>query len=235
MSSKKQQEISKEEKDWSRVDDVVFESGSFLFKYQKQILIAVGALVVIVGGIWAYKTLYMEPKNHEAQVALFRGEQYFQNRQDSLALYGDGNGYIGFEAVINDYGSTKAGDIAKYYAGISNLRMGKYDQAITHLKGFSGSDEMLAYAAKGALGDCYANTGKLEDAAKCFVDAAKGADNQLLTPVFYKKAANAYRELKNYDKVIELYTLIKNQYMNSMEAADADKYIEEANLLKGSK
>lgn len=235
MSSKKQQEISKEEKDWSRVDDVVFESGSFLFKYQKQILIAVVVLIAIVGGVWAYNTLYLNPKNNDAQVALFKGEQYFQNRMDSLALYGDGSGYVGFEAIINDFGSTKAGNIARYYAGVSYSRMGKYNEAINHLKGFSGGDQMITNAAKGVLGDCYVNSGKLEDAAKCFVDAAKGADNQLLTPVFYKKAAMVYRSMNNNDKVIELFTLIKNDYANSAEAAEADKFIMEAEVLKGTK
>jgi len=232
MSSKKKQEIKKEEKDWNRVDDVVFESGSFLIKYQNQILMGVGVLVLVVCAFLAYRNFYLKPQTQEAQSAIFKGEQYFQMQQDSLALFGDGNGYIGFEAIINEYGSTKVADLAKYYAGISYSRMGRYDEAIKHLKGFKAGDKMLVHAAKGALGNCYANTGKLDDAAKSFMDAAKGADDVLLTPLFYKKAALVYRDMKNYDKVAELFTLIKNNYMNSPEAADADKYIAEANILK---
>lgn len=235
MSSKKKQEIEKEERDWNRVDDVVFESGSFLIKYQKQLLIGVGALVLIVCAFLAYKNFYLKPQTEEAQAAIFKGEQYFQMQQDSLALFGDGNGYIGFENIINEYSSTKVADLAKYYAGISYSRLGRYDEAINYLKSFTGGDKMVTYAAKGALGNCYANTGKLDDAAKSFIDAAKGADDVLLTPVFYKKAAMIYRDLKNYDKTAELFTLIKNNYMNSPEAVEADKYIDEANMLKGVK
>ncbi|GAB6011382.1 tetratricopeptide repeat protein [Viscerimonas tarda] len=232
MSKKKEQTL-KEEKDWERIDDAVFTSERFLEKYQKQILIGVGAIVVIVAAIWSYNQFYLEPKNKEAQAALFRGEQYFENRLDSIAIYGDGNGYIGFEAIINEYGSTKAGNLAEYYAGISYLRLGKYDQALAYLKSFNGGDQVLGYAAKGAIGDCLANTGKTEDAASYFLDAAKGADNILLSPIYYKKAGLAYRELKNYSKVVDIFTTLKNNYLNSVEAADADKYIEEANLLKG--
>lgn len=235
MSSKKKQEALKEEKDWNRVDDVVFESGSFLIKYQKQLLIGVGALVLIVGAVLAYKTFYLKPITEEAQVAIFKGEQYFQMRQDSLALFGDGNGYVGFEAIINEYGSSKTADLAKYYAGISYSRLGNDEKAISYLKDFKGGDYVITYAAKGALGNSYVNVGKLEDGAKSFIDAAKGADDSFLSPVFYKKAAIVYREMKNYDKVIELFTLIKNNYMESMESADADRYIEEANLLKATK
>ena len=235
MSSKKKQDVLKEEKDWNRVDDVVFESGSFLIKYQKQLLIGVGVVVIIACLAFAYKTLYLKPITEEAQAAIFKGEQYFQSRQDSLALFGDGNGYIGFEAIINEFGASKTSDLAKYYAGISYSRLGNDEQAIKYLKDFSGGDHLITYAAKGALGNSYVNTGKLEDGAKAFIDAAKGADDSFLSPVFYKKAAVVYRDLKNHDKVIELFTLLKNNYAESMEASDADKYIEEANLLKASK
>lgn len=233
MSSKKKQDALNEEKDWNRIEDAVFKSQNFLLKYQKQLLIGIGVVVVIVCAYLAYNKFYLQPKGEEAQVAIFKGEQYFQAQQDSLAIFGDGNGYIGFENIINEYGSTKAGDLAKYYAGISYSRLGKYDQAISYLEDYKGGDKMVTYAAKGALASCYANTGKLDDAAKNFMDAAKGADNALLSPLYYKKAAMVYREQKNYDKVIELFTKIKNDYISSMEAADADKYIEEANLLKG--
>jgi len=235
MSSKKKQEILKEEKDWNRVDDAVFESGSFLIKYQKQLLMGVGILIVVVCAVLAFKTFYLKPINEEAQAAIFKGEQYFQMRQDSLALFGDGNGYIGFESIISEYGSSKTADLAKYYAGISYSRLGKNEEAIKYLKDFKGGDKMVTYVAKGALGNCYVNTGKAEDGAKAFLDAAKGADDVILSPVFYKKAAMVYRDIKNYDKVIELFTLIKNNYIESMEASDADKYIQEANLLKASK
>jgi tetratricopeptide (TPR) repeat protein len=233
MSSKKKQQIATEEKDWERIDEAVVSSERFLEKYQKQILIVVGIIVLIGLGIWAYGHFYVEPKNKEAQAALFKGERYFQVLEDSVAIHGDGNGYIGFEAITGEYGSTKAGNLAHYYAGVSYSRLHQYEQAIAHLKKFSTDDDMIAAAAAGVLGDCLDNTGNVEEAAKCFVDAATKADNTVQSPIYYKKAALAYRELKNYDKVIEIYTTLKNNYIGAPESADADKFIDEANLLKG--
>jgi len=234
MATRKERERS-EEKDWNKIDEAVIESGSFLMKYRNQILIGVGVIVLLIGIYWAYRSFYVEPKTKEAQAALFRGEQYFIAGQDSLALYGDGNAYIGFEAIINEYGSTKTGDLAKAYAGLSYARMGKYDQALNYLKDFSGGDEMVTPAVKGAIGDCLVNTGKADEAVSHFEKAAKEANDILLSPIFYKKAAIIYRDQKNYDKVIELFTKIKNDYMMSPEAAEADKFIQEATILKGSK
>lgn len=232
MASKKERERL-EEQDWKKIDETVYKSGNFLLKYRTQLLTAVGVVILLIGIYWAYNSLYLGPKNKEAQVAMFRGEQYFQAGMDSLALYGDGNSYIGFEAIIDQFGSTTAGDLARAYAGISFSRMGKYDQALDRLKSFKGGDKMITPAVTGAIGDCLVNTGKAEEAISYFERAAKNADDQLLSPIYYKKAAIAHLDAKNYDKVIELFTKIRNEYMMSPEAADADKFIHLANILKG--
>ncbi|NDW18934.1 hypothetical protein D0T53_08405 [Dysgonomonas sp. 216] len=234
MSSKKKQEIAKEQKDWESIGEAVVTSERFIEKHQKQIFIGVIAILVIVGLVWAYDALYVKPKTEEAQVAMFKGESYFRANQDTLALYGDGRDFIGFEAIAEEYGSTKAGNLAKYYAGVSNFRIGKYAEAISFLNSYNGDDVVVAYVAKGIIGSCYVNTGKLEEGAKFFIEAAKGANDNLISPNYYMKAVSVYRDLKNYDKVIELGNIIRNQYMNSYEAMNIVKYIDEAQVLKGA-
>ena len=232
MSSKKKQAELREEKDWKKIDEAVHSSENFIEKYQNQLLIGIGIVVVIVSGYLAFQHFYVEPRNNDAQVAMFKGEQYFRLGQDSLAIYGDGKGYVGFETVINDYSSTKAGNMAKYYAGISYANLGKYDQALNYLKDYSGKDEILSQLVNGTIGDCLDNTGKPDEAISYYMKAAKGVDNAAQSPVLYKKAGLIYRNQGNYDKVIEIFTLIKNQYMGSPIAMEADKYIDEANMLK---
>ncbi|HCO67936.1 MAG TPA: hypothetical protein DIT04_09325 [Dysgonomonas sp.] len=233
MASRKERERL-EEKDWNKIDETVYKSGSFLMRYRNQILIGVGVIVLIIGAYWAYHSLYLEPRNKDAQVAMYKGEQYFQAGMDSLAIYGDGNSFMGFESIIDEYGSTKAGDLAKAYAGISYARMGRYEQALDRLNSFKGGDNMITPAVHGAIGDCLVNTGKAQEAISHFEKAAKQADDQLLSPIYYKKAAIVYNDLKNYDKVIELFTKIKNDYIMSPEAGDADKFIQQATILKGA-
>lgn len=231
MSTEKERVIQ-EEKDWGKVDEAVITSGSFVMKYRNQLLIGLAAVIVIVGIYYAYQAFYVAPKTLDAQAAMFKGEQYFQVGQDSLALYGDGNGYVGFEAIINEYSSTKTGDLAKAYAGLSYARLGNYERALSYLKDYSGGDLMITPSIKGAIGDCLVNTGQVSESVSYFENAAKSADDILLSPLYYKKAAMVYRDLKNYDKVIEMFTLIQNNYIASPEAADAEKYILEATMLK---
>ncbi|WP_108822913.1 tol-pal system YbgF family protein [Dysgonomonas sp. Marseille-P4361] len=232
MSSKKKQAELREEQEWEKIDSAVKESGHFIEKYQKQLLIGIGVVVVVVCAFLAYKQLYLEPKNKEAQVALFKGEQYFRNGQDSIAVEGDGNGYVGFVTIAKDYSSTKAGKLAKLYAGLSYANLEQYDKAMEYLKGYSGDDISISPLVNGAIGDCLDNTGKSDEAVSYYIKAAKQVDNPSQSPILYKKAGLIYRSQGNHDKVIEVFTIIKNQYANSMLAGEADKYIEEATLLK---
>lgn len=235
MSSKKKQAELREEQDWERIGSAVVESERFMEKYQKQLLIGIGVVVLIVCAFLAYNHFIVGPKTTEAQVAMFKGEQYFRAGQDSLAVFGDKNGYLGFESIADEYGSTKPGKLAKLYAGICYANMGNYEKGLEYLKGYSGDDKIISQLVNGSIGDCLDNLGKPDEAVSYYIKGAKGVDNVSQSPILYKKAGLIYRSQGNYDKVIETFTIIKDQYMNSPAAMEADKYIDEAMIMKGQK
>ena len=96
--------------------------------------------------------------------AIFKGERYFQNGEDSLALFGNGNDYVGFETIIHQYKGTKTADLARAYAGITYNRMGNNEKALEHLKKFKGGDLLITSAVSGAIGDVLMNMGKTDEA-----------------------------------------------------------------------
>lgn len=188
------------------------------------------AVIVIVGVAIAYTKLYKQPKNIEAEEALYKGERYFQNQEDSIAIFGNENDYIGFEKVIKKYGGTKAADLAHAYAGISYSRLGDNENALKHLKKFKGGDLAITPAVIGAIGDIYVNMGNSDKAISHFKAAAKKANDEMLTPLYYKKAGLVYFTDGNYAKTIEVFEMIKDKFINSPQAQEADKYIEAAKL-----
>lgn len=229
--SKKQKEANPET-NLENINEVLTSSEQFIEKNQNAIMIGLGVIIVLVLAVLAYHNLYKKPKNEKAQAAIFKGERYFQNQQDSLALFGDGNDYIGFEEVINQFGGTKTADLAKAYAGISYSRLGDNEKALSHLNKFKGGDKLITPAISGAVGDVYMNMDASDKAANQFLKAAKDADDKLLSPIYYKKAGLAYLHAHNFDKAIEVFENIKKTYLNSPEGQEADKYIEQAKLRK---
>lgn len=233
MSSKKSSDYQAD-KNFETINEALSSSEQFLEKNQKKILYGLLALVVVVSIFLAYHYLYKLPRNEKAQEAIFVGERYFQNGEDSLAIFGNGNDYIGFEGIIKKYSGTKTADLAHAYAGISYNRMGNDEKALEHLKKFDGGDLLITPAITGSIGDVYMNMGKVNEAISQFEKAAKNADNNMLTPYFLKKAGLAYLTNNNSAKAIEIFNKIKEEYMNSPEGQEADKYIEQAQLQKGA-
>ena len=233
MSAKKTKE-SRAEKNFENIGEALTTSEQFLEKNQKSILIGLLAIIALVGIFLAYHYLHKVPQNEKAQAAIFKGERYFQDGQDSLALFGNGNDYIGFEEIINNYKGTKTADLARAYSGISYNRMGNHEKALEHLKKFKGGDILITPSITGAIGDVYMNMGQTDNAISQYLKAAKQANDTMLSPIYYKKAGEAYLHIGNYDKAIENFTHIKKTYISSPEGQEADKYIKQAELLKGA-
>src|ERR1700749_4571607 len=111
-------------------------------RYGKQASYVLLAIIVIVGGFFAYRNLVSEPNEKKAVEAMFVAERYYRQDSARLALNGD-NINAGFLKVIARYGGTKAANIASFYAGSCYLKLGDYNNAIKYLKEFSTSVRQL--------------------------------------------------------------------------------------------
>lgn len=207
---------------------------AFVLKYKKVIVGAVVALIVIVGGYICLNQFYLQPRQAEASTAIAKGQDLFMNQQYEKALNGDGAGYIGFLKVIDQYGSTDAGNLANLYAGLCYANMEKWQEAEKYLSAYSaGDDAMVSPAAEAALGHAYANLNKLDDAVNALKKAAKMADSQMkngrnnsLSPQFLLSAAQLLENQGKKAEALEIYKSIKADYVNSALAGTIDKYIE---------
>lgn len=214
------------------VEDALTQSEAFLIKYKNAIIGGVVAVIIIVAGIIMYKNLYAEPREEKAQVALFKGQEYFEQDAFEQALNGDSIGFAGFLKVADDYSGTKAANLAKAYAGICYAQLGKYEEAVKMLDDFNGKDQMVAPAVLGAAGSCYAQLGQLDKAASTLLSAADKADNNTLSPIFLLQAGEILVKQGKFDDAVSAYTKIKDKYFQSYQAMDIDKYIEQAKLMK---
>lgn len=210
------------------VEEIVSKSEQFIENNSKKIIYGIIAIALVVAAVLGIKHGYLIPKEKKATAALFKGEQYFARDSFALALNGNGADYEGFEAIINQYGGTDAGNLAKAYAGICYYKTGETQKALDMLKSFSASDNMISPAITGLIGDCYVNMGDTKQGVSYFEKAAKQADNEVVSPVYLKKAGIAYESLQQYKDAVKAYTTIKDKYYTSMEAADIDKYITRA-------
>lgn len=207
------------------ITEVTGQAGDFYERHQKQILIAVSALVVIVGGYLLFHNMYQKPRQKEAVEQMAQAEWQFQRDSFNLALANPGGGFPGFADIVKKYSGTDAGNAALYYAGISCLNMGQFDAAISYLKDFSPKGELLPAMKQGALGDAYAEKGDLDKALDLYRKAANEEDNEVLTPYYLKKVAMLSQKQGKTGDAVKAWERIKNDYPTAPEARDAEKYL----------
>jgi len=158
---------------------------------------------------------------------MFKAQNYFEKDSFNLALNGDGNN-PGFLDIIDDFGSTDAGNLSRYYAGVSYLNMGQYDNAITYLKKFSTKDLLLGPISVGAQGDAQLELGKTDKALELYTEAYKMNDNELTTPIYMLKAGELLESSSKQDEALKIYETIKLKFPESTEGRSIDKYIARA-------
>ncbi len=220
---------------FSKLDEGASKTEAWVEKNQKYILISLAAVALITIGYMLYNKYVAEPKQDKAANEMFDAQQFFKQATEAtdakktdslykLALNGDGK-KLGFLKIADEYSGTDAENLAHYYAGMSLLNTGKFEDAIKHLEDFSSDDIMLKALSIGAIGDANAELNKPKEALEFYVKASETNKNDLTTPRFLLKAGQTAMSLGNKSDALKYFTEIKEKYESSPDAQGIDGYI----------
>ena len=200
----------------------LLQAEDFLMKNRNLLLGGLAAVVLLVGGFLFYR-YHTGNQEAEAQKYMFRAVYYFEADSLKKALDGDGVN-DGLLQIADDYGNTKAGNLAHFYAGTALLKQVKYDDAISHLKDFDANDLLMQARAYSLTGDAYMEKKQPAEAVDYYAKAASHEPNKYFTPTYLIKLALAYENNKQNDKAMDAYNKIITQYEDAAEAITAKKY-----------
>ena len=212
------------------IEAAVDKTQDFFEKNGKTIPYVLIAIVAVVAAIFGYQKFVKEPRAEKAAAAMYMAQFRFEgeNADYELALNGDEEG-AGFLDVIEQYGSTPAGNLAAQYAGICYMKLGDWDNAEKYLaqyKATKGVPNAVVNAENlGLQGDVKVQKGDYKKAAALFEQAAAVADNNFTTPLYLKKAALAYEAAGDTAAALKTYKRIATEYAASVEARDAEKML----------
>lgn len=213
------------------VEEALSRSEQFIERHQNGIMWAVAIIVLIIAGYIGYTRFFLAPREREARAEMFMAETYFEQDSLQLALDGDAQ-YPGFLDIISSYRFTKSANLAHYYTGISYLKLGNYEDAINHLKKFRGRDQIIGAMAFGAIGDAYLELQDQSSAARYYRKAYRYKPNDLTTPLFLFKAGLLFEEMGKPAEALSLYERISEEYQNSAEGRNIERYIGRTSVQK---
>ena len=209
------------------------ESEEFLLRNRNLLLGVLGAIIVaVVGGFFFWQ--YRGGQDEQGQSAMFTAVNYFETDSLKQALSGDGQN-PGLLKIADEYGSTKAGNLAHFYAGTALLKQGKFAEAAEHLAKFKSDDLLLQARAYCLQGDAVMELGQKDRAAELYLKAATYKANPHFSPAYLMKAAGAEEAQNKYADAAKTYDRILNDYPTAPEANDAKRYHARAEAMAGGK
>lgn len=210
-----------------KIQSAIGNTENFIIRNGRKLIIALVVVFVVVGGFYGYK-FWVEKLGEKAAAMMFRAEQHLAADSFQLALDGDGN-YAGFLQVIDKYGSTPQGNLARLYAGICYMRLGQFEQALAQLKKYDAPKSIPGAIPKaqylGLQGDACVELQNYKEAVSFYKKAVEASENSLTAPFYMKKLGLVYEKQGDNAKALDVYKDIQASYGSSMEARDIQKFI----------
>lgn len=206
--------------------------------HQQTMWVVVGAALVVALAVFGWST-YSKRQTTKAGAALDDAMKTFQARirapgesaQPSEDTYLDEkNKYTDAEKkfleVAKQYSRTRPGQVARYYAALSEEKLKKFDDAEKNLKQLESSgDESLTGLARFQLAWVYSQNNKGPQAVELYKQLADKPTTFVPKPLVLLTLADYYRKT-DPAQASKLYKQVKQDFADTPAAEKADEALE---------
>jgi len=222
---KPKKKISKREMKEDALVTTYVKATTFYEAHKKNISMGLVAVLVIVAGTFFY-VKNRNADNERAMTDLGRVYQMYDNGQYQIAIDGVPERNIpGLKTIVENYGGTEGGNMARFYLANAYFLTGKYDEAFEAFEDFSTSNQVLDVSRLSGIAACYEAKREYKGAAEYFEKAASKYGKDTYAPDNLNHAAANYALAGEKEKALDLYKKLKKSYPTSSAARDADRYI----------
>lgn len=236
--------LTKEEIQEDKFVEVVLQAYAFLKENLRSIIIAVGVVIVAVGGYAAYHQ-NQENRRAEASIALNAATEAYQNAEASLfdsAKLTEGEEALKqvqpqLQSVFQRHPNTDFADKARYQYAKTLYYQGDYAGARTQFQAIVDApqpeNQIYSLYAQKAIGNCYEQEGDYASAIAAYQPKAFQPTPRVSPEIRHYVLANAkFSQALCYEKQGELetaratYKEILDEFRSTLEAGVAQKSME---------
>jgi predicted negative regulator of RcsB-dependent stress response len=235
------QHISRKDLKKDEVRDTLAHGAEALLEHQKFTIVLVIVAVLAAVGVYGWRT-YAQGQSVKAVAAFNEAMTVFQAavgkpQTPGQLAYADASKKYSdalrkFSGTATKYPRTRSGQLAAYYAALSDEKLNQDGAAKKWLQGLTGSkDTEVAAMAKFELAGIHSRTGQTDEAIKLYQQLIAAPTILVPKPVAMMALANCYRA-KDPSQAAKLYGQIKTEYPDTPIADQADQAL---SLLPASK
>ncbi|TLY32518.1 MAG: tetratricopeptide repeat protein [Ignavibacteria bacterium] len=205
---------------------------AFYYGHKKYVSYAITGLIAVIIGIVIIIN-NRRANNDKAAVELAKVVTLYEAAANNPKAYQqaiDGQperGVMGLKTIVDNYGSTESGQLARFYLANAYFNLGRYEEALKNYENFSGGNKLLEASALAGMGACLEAKGEFDKAASSYEKAAGTVSNTINTPEYLNSAARCYGRAGAKEKAIALLKRLKQDYPTSTYAREVDRYISE--------
>lgn len=201
-----------------------YKAVDFFEKNKKHVYTALTILILVIGGI-VLMVNKKKANNEIAGVELNKIKPVYIANNFQQSVNGDSLGLSkGLQFIVDEYGSTENGQLAKIMLANSYMGLRDFDKAEKYYKDYSGDNPVLKAAAEAGLATVYEARNNYVEAAKQFEKAANSDKENPFTDQYLFYAAKNYYNANDMASAKKLFDKIKNDYPKSRFNQESEKY-----------
>lgn len=193
---------------------------------KKNLALVIGATIGLIALISIGLFMYTKSQANEkaAEELLGFAEMKFSAGDFEAALLGDDQTFTaGFAEIIETYPRTKAANMARYYAAVSEFKLDNYESALIYIRDFDPPSGIMGVGPITLHGSILMSLERYNDAVSVFNKAAEWDVNPSTTPYNLLMAAESALLAGDHSQAEDLVSQIVSRYENSPAAANAQK------------
>lgn len=226
------QHISRRELKKDEVRDTLAHGAEAVLSHQKSTIVLLVVAILAAAGVYGWR-MYTQTHAANAEAKFNSAMEIFQapvgppQAAGQLTYANEDKKFAdaeqAFSKISQHYGGTRAGQLAAYYAALSNEKLGHYTLAEKWLEGLVDSkDADVASMAKFELAGLDARNGKTDQAIQLYKQLVAQTSVLVPKPEVMLALANCY-SAKDPAQAAKLYGQIKADYPDTPIADQADE------------
>ncbi len=234
------QHISRKELKRDEVAETLAHGAEAVLSHQRALWVAASAVLVVILAVFGWR-FYAERQTTKAAAALDDAMKVFQapirtagepQTPGEITYLDEKNKFSDaaskFLQVAQRYPRTRPGQVARYYAGLSDARLARYDEAQKQLREVASGDDEVAALARFQLAAVLDQAGKPDEAVKLYQQLTQNPSALVPKPLVMLTLAEHYRKT-NPQEASRLYNQVKSEFPASAAAEEAEKRLQELN------
>lgn len=201
-----------------------FKTQGFFKDNQQNLLIGLGVIAAVILAVFWYNSK-VDDDNLQATTQLAAVIPFYDSGQYQKAIDGEpGTNIVGLASIVDNFGSTEQGEVAKMYLANSYYSLGNYQKAKEYYSDYSGKSDLFKASSIAGKAACDEMLGNYSEAAEEYKKASSIVKVETQAASYLLNAGKNYLKSNSEDKAKEAFELIKDEYKNTNAARELDRF-----------